>query len=215
MDTILNWYLLGRNIIIILIMAAMVLSACANAPKAGIQAESADMAVSESSIDGRMITYSVSLRLSVKNIENTQETLIAQTKNYNGFIVRESENYLTARVPVVNMDDFVNSAKVLGTVEDETKTGTDITNQYRDNTVRLASLKNVQGRYLSLLEKANTVNDILNIEKELERINTEIEIDLFDNPVGCFTSLAVFQAKALQNCGFSGSCSETEVSEQL
>jgi hypothetical protein len=40
-------------------------------------------------------------------------------------------------------------------------------------------------------------------------------IDLFDNPVGCLTSLAVFQAKALQNCGFSGSCSETEGSEQL
>jgi hypothetical protein len=30
-----------------------------------------------------------------------------------------------------------------------------------------------------------------------------------------FTSLAVFQAKALQNCVFNGSCSETEVSEQL
>jgi hypothetical protein len=162
--------------LIILIIAAMALSACANAPasNAGIQAKSAS--VSESSIDDRMITYSVSLRLSVKNIENTQETLITQTKNYNGFIVRESENYLTARIPVVNMDDFVHSAKVLGTVEDETKTGTDITDQYRDNTVRLESLKNVRGRYLSLLEKANTVNDILNIEKELERVNTEIEI---------------------------------------
>ncbi|MDR1231146.1 MAG: hypothetical protein LBK61_07075 [Spirochaetaceae bacterium] len=27
-------------------------------------------------------------------------------------------------------------------------------------------------------------------------------LDLFDNPVGCLTSLAVFQAKALQNCDF-------------
>jgi hypothetical protein len=27
-------------------------------------------------------------------------------------------------------------------------------------------------------------------------------LDLFTNPVGCLTSLAVFQAKALQNCGF-------------
>jgi hypothetical protein len=36
-----------------------------------------------------------------------------------------------------------------------------------------------------------------------------------DNQPGCLTSLAVFQAKALQNCSFSGSCSETEVSEQL
>jgi hypothetical protein len=27
-------------------------------------------------------------------------------------------------------------------------------------------------------------------------------IDLFDNPVGCRTSLAVSQAKALRNCAF-------------
>ena len=34
----------------------------------------------------------------------------------------------------------------------------------------------MRGRYLALLEKANTVSDILGIEKELERINTEIEL---------------------------------------
>jgi hypothetical protein len=29
-----------------------------------------------------------------------------------------------------------------------------------------------------------------------------LSLDLFNNPVGCLTSLAVFQAKALQNCVF-------------
>jgi hypothetical protein len=45
-------------------------------------------------------------------------------------------------------------------------------------------------------------------------------LGLFNNPVGYQTSLAVFQAKACeplvrQNRIFSGTCSETEVSEQL
>jgi hypothetical protein len=41
-------------------------------------------------------------------------------------------------------------------------------------------------------------------------------MDLFDNSVSYRTSLAIFQVKALQNrVLFSGSCSETEVSEQL
>jgi hypothetical protein len=42
-----------------------------------------------------------------------------------------------------------------------------------------------------------------------------ISLDLFGNPVGYLTSPAVFQAKALQNRVFNGSCSETEASKQL
>jgi hypothetical protein len=35
-----------------------------------------------------------------------------------------------------------------------------------------------------------------------ENLFEDMTIDLFNNPVGCLTSLAIFQAKALQNCGF-------------
>jgi hypothetical protein len=131
---------------------------------------------SEVSTEDRMVTYSVSLKLSVKNIEEARTILITQIKNNNGFIINESENYLTTRIPAINMDNFIAEAKVLGRVENERKTGTDITDQYRDNIIRLESMKNVRDRYLALLEKANTVTDILNIEKELERINTGIEL---------------------------------------
>jgi hypothetical protein len=40
-------------------------------------------------------------------------------------------------------------------------------------------------------------------------------MDLFGNLVGCLTSLAFFEALASKNAVFRGSCSETEVSEQL
>jgi len=114
--------------------------------------------------------------LSVKNTEKTKEILIEQVKNYDGFIVIETDNYITTRIPTKNMEDFVNGARTLGKIENETKTGRDITDQYRDNVIRLESLKSVRSGYLTLLEKANTVSDILSIEKELERVNTEIEI---------------------------------------
>jgi hypothetical protein len=124
----------------------------------------------------RMITYSISLELSVKDIVETREILIEQVKNFNGFIVRETEKYITTRIPSENMEDFINKAKTLGKIENESKTGTDITDQYRDNNIRLENLKTVRDKYLALLEKANAVSDILSIEKELERVNTEIEI---------------------------------------
>jgi hypothetical protein len=166
--------------IILLISFLMVLFSCSSVPvaqKAESSLYESNVPLnSETSVDNnRMVTYSITLELSVKNAEETKGALSEHIKEYNGFITRESENYIITRIPVENMDVFINNAKKLGKVEDENKTGTDITEQYLDNNIRLENLKRVRDRYLALLEKANAVNDILSIEKELERINIEIE----------------------------------------
>jgi hypothetical protein len=161
---------------------SLILFSCASGKADSPAAASASYESGESSQraggnnDERMVTYSLSLELAVKNTEETKKILIEQVKENKGFIVKETEKYITTRIPTDNMDKFVNSAKTLGEVENETKTGTDITDQYRDNVIRLENLKKVRDRYLTLLEKANAVNDILSIEKELERVNTQIEI---------------------------------------
>ena len=126
--------------------------------------------------NNRMVTYSASLELSVTNTEETRNIILEQVKSNNGYIIRETEKNITARIPAENMDTFIAYVKTLGTIENESKTGTDITDQYRDNLLRLDSLKTVRNRYLTLLEQAKGVSDILSIEKELERINTEIEV---------------------------------------
>jgi hypothetical protein len=172
-----------RKVGILIIFTMIILSSCASAAKeapapGSYEANDSAMPAARESIDNdnRMIAYSVSLDLSVKDAENTRKILIDQVKKHNGFIVRESENYLTTRIPTENMDNFINTAKELGKAEDERKEGIDITDRYRDNLIRLESLRNVRDRYSALLEKADSVNDILSIEKELERINTEMEI---------------------------------------
>jgi hypothetical protein len=159
------------------------LFSCSSSPNASYSKASADYddsGVSNRSAketdDSRMVTYSVSLRLSVKNPEETRKILVEQVNSNNGFIVRESDDYITSRIPVTHMEAFLNNARTLGKIDNETKTGTDITDQYRDNVIRLDNLKNVRDKYLALLAKANAVADILSIERELERVNTEIEI---------------------------------------
>lgn len=124
----------------------------------------------------RMITYTANLSLSVKNVDDTRKIILEKINDNKGFITRASDNSISARIPAVNLDGFLNQIKPLGKVENESKTGVDITDQYRDNVIRLENLKNLRTRYLALLEKANTVADILSIEKELERVNTEIDI---------------------------------------
>jgi hypothetical protein len=160
-----------------------VLFSCSSSPNASYSKASADYEDSgvsnraaKETDDSRMVTYSVSLRLSVKNTDETRKILVEQVNSNNGFIVRESDDYITSRIPVAHMEAFLTNARTLGKIDNATKTGTDITDQYRDNVVRLDNLKNVRNKYLALLEKANAVSDILSIERELERVNTEIEI---------------------------------------
>jgi len=165
--------------IFISMLLVVTLSSCASgapAPNTMEPAESSRIQrSSENETDDRMIAYSVSLGLSVKNPDDTRKAIVEEIKNYKGFIVRETENDISTRIPTEDMDNFLNTIKSLGKIDNESKTGTDITDQYRDNTIRLNSLKSVRDRYLALLEKANNVNDMVNIEKELERVNLEIE----------------------------------------
>jgi len=130
----------------------------------------------ESENDSRMIAYTANIRISVNNVEETKKILTGHIENFEGFITRESYNEITTRIPVEYMDEFLNIARTLGKVEYDTRTGVDITDQYRDNVIRLENLKNLRSRYLELLQMAETVGDLLSIEKELERVNTEIEI---------------------------------------
>jgi len=124
---------------------------------------------------GRMVAYEVYLELSVKNIEDAKKSIRVRIKNSDGFVVSETTNRVRARIPARNMDAYLNNVKTLGKTEYESKGGEDITDQYRDNAAALNSLKAVRDRYTALLEKAEAVNDILSIEKELERVNLAIE----------------------------------------
>ena len=164
----------------------LALFSCASAEKASFSFESssyelfdeANLGVSrlENNNNNRMITYSVSLELLVKKPEETRDSLFSLVNNHNGFIVQESNNYIRARIPAQFMSVFLSEVKALGKTDSESISGTDITDQYRDNLIRLNNLKSVRDRYITLLERADTVIDILNIERELERVNTDIEI---------------------------------------
>ena len=159
----------------------VVLSSCASrAPSvnsgADMSGESMRASRGSESEDSRMITYTVNIQISVNNVEETRKILTEKIENSGGFITRESDNQITSRIPVEYMEEFLNITRTLGKVESETKTGVDITDQYRDDVIRLENLRNLRSRYLELLQIAETVGDLLSIEKELERVNTEIEI---------------------------------------
>ena len=55
-------------------------------------------------------------------------------------------------------------------------TGKDVTDEHYDLNIRLENAQLARDRYLELLNRAQTVDETLKVEKELERLNTELDL---------------------------------------
>ncbi|AAN50806.2 DUF4349 domain-containing protein [Leptospira interrogans] len=126
-------------------------------------------------INERKISYTAYVTLNVGNLEESRNKIKSLIKNYKGFITRNSKKNALVRVPSESFEVFLSELKQLGDVENEEVIGLDITDSYRDNLIKLESLKKIKIKYQDLIAKAVNVQDMLAIEKELERINVEIE----------------------------------------
>lgn len=81
----------------------------------------------------------------------------------------------TFRVPQHRFHSFSKSLKEFGNVLSSSTHGENITERYFDTEARLTSLKIQEERMLSLLERADNIEDILRIESELTHLRYQIE----------------------------------------
>jgi hypothetical protein len=82
---------------------------------------------------------------------------------------------VTVRLPEAAFDGFLLEAEKLGKVVARQTYTSDVTRQYIDLEARIGNLQRQEQRLLSILEQAKTVKEILEIEKELERVRGQLE----------------------------------------
>ena len=80
------------------------------------------------------------------------------------------------RVRTSALGTAVNEVASLGTVRSKSFKGEDVTEQYVDGELRLENARKARDRYLELMKQAENVQAALAVEKELERLNGEIEL---------------------------------------
>lgn len=83
--------------------------------------------------------------------------------------------HVTVRVPEGSFEEAVKDIENVGDLKEENLTLEDVTEQYIDLNARLDNLKHQEQRYLEILDMATTVEDVLKVETQLERIRGEIE----------------------------------------
>lgn len=105
---------------------------------------------------------------------------------YSGKRYRNAE--LTIRIPADQVESFVNQVSQIANVVSSNKTVEDITLQYVSTESRMKALQTEETRLLELLAKAETMDDLLTIEKRLTEVRYELEsvtssLRVYDNRV--------------------------------
>ncbi len=131
----------------------------------------------------RKITRDVTMTIVAPNVEEAVSRIEEIIKDSGGYVQnantwQENESMqgkLILRLPVNELDDVLPRLEKLGRVIRRNITAKDITEEYYDATTRQKTLESQEKRLLELINKANTVNEMLEIENELTRIRSQIE----------------------------------------
>ena len=140
----------------------------------------------------RKIVYTGNIHLQTMEFEQGVATLERKVGEFGGFI--QSSNvqgrnlhdqrggwesprfaFYTARIPQGRLTEFLSGLEAGFNVSSVGLSSTDITMNYFDTQTRLRSFQVQQERLLSMLEMADSVQYLIEVERELARVSFEIE----------------------------------------
>ncbi|MEZ4300560.1 MAG: DUF4349 domain-containing protein [Polyangiaceae bacterium] len=123
-----------------------------------------------------MLIYTASMNLAVFQVVEASKQVETMARETGGFLARRDDHSIVIRVPAAKFDDVIKRIEQLGDVLHRNLTAEDVTEQYMDVEVRLKNARAVRDRLQQLLAQATKVEESLEIEKELTRVGTEIEV---------------------------------------
>ncbi|MBU3820599.1 DUF4349 domain-containing protein [Flavobacteriaceae bacterium XHP0103] len=134
-------------------------------------------------VDQKIIKESY-LRFQTQDLEKTYNQIKQIVLQNKGFIQSDNTNksyntttrHLTIRIPTSAFQNTLDSiSKHVSYFDSKNISARDVTEEFIDLEARLKAKQTLEKRYLELLNKANNVKDILEIERELSAIREEIE----------------------------------------
>ncbi len=126
--------------------------------------------------DTRMMIYNASMIIESNRPDTVSMQVFGLAKKYGGYILNSGNNYTTLRIESSNLYKVIDEIAKLGKLKDKNLQGIDVTDEFKDNKIRLDNAIKTRNRYLEMLQKANTIDEVLKVEKELERLNREIDL---------------------------------------
>ena len=134
--------------------------------------------VSQEVIERKLIRTGT-LNLEVSSLEDGADALAAWVSKYNGYVSNSNQysnsSYFVVRIPAELFDDAMNSFAGLGKVRSRSVQAEDVTDSYYDLKTRLETKKLLREKYNQYLKKAENIKDLMEIERNLNNVISEIE----------------------------------------
>ena len=129
----------------------------------------------------RMVAMRADVSLEVDDINNAKEQLLSLVENVSGHIenARLSEGgyyHASIKVPSDKLMPTLEAIDKLGERTSQSIDRRDITKRFINMKERLKNLKLFRDKMKSLLSQTTKIEDILQVERELNRVQTEIDM---------------------------------------
>ncbi len=129
----------------------------------------------ESASVDRLRVFSAELEMSVPNVVDGRDEVIALADTFDGYVESSSEQAVTIRVPAERFDEARSAVEAIGRVLRRNVTAADVTDQFTDMESRLVIARTSRDRLLELLERSGDAEDQVRILREIRRLTEEIE----------------------------------------
>ena len=127
----------------------------------------------------RKIIKTGSLSYEVKNLSETEEKIAAWLEGFGGYIADTWSNRnnmnVTVKVPSSSFEDAMNSTGDFGELLSRSISTEDVSENYYDLETRLETRKILQEKLESYLAGAKSISDLLEIERQLNDVTSELE----------------------------------------
>lgn len=178
----------------------MAMAAPAGMSGAGSNAESAADTASIPLPENRKWVITMSLTAETENLADAMGLLAEKIQESGGYVESQSVSgtavnsgrspsaYITVRIPAEQLDSFVEDVSGMTNVVSSSRYVEDITLRYTDTEGRVKALQTEEARLLELMEQAETMSDLLEIEGRLTEVRYQLEnytstLRLYDNQV--------------------------------
>lgn len=135
-------------------------------------------------VEKKLVIRQGTLSLVVKNLEEVRDKIVSFVESKQGYLIssdifgveNDARATVIVRIPEDKFTETLSYIRQLGLkVSNESVTGADVTEEYVDLQGRLKSLEASRNRFKEILQNATTVDQILTVQREIDRVQMDIE----------------------------------------
>lgn len=150
-------------------------------------------------VTDRKLIRRISMDMQTRELETLLASIDAKVAELGGYVESRSvqmgsSSYdsryanLTVRIPADKLDAFTKHVSTVGNVTSTTESAEDVTLSYVATESKKKALEAEETRLLSLIEKAENLTELLQLEKRLTEVHTDLEkvtsqLKVYDNLV--------------------------------